>query len=207
MDYTTQMVRFASILSLILLFTGCSKDEAFTEITGTVYQSGTNKSTVVPNALVQFQWRIPKTFGAEIYHLDSVRTDANGSYEFGLDAPEENLHVFASGVQYFPGGALTMKANVIRGMRQTKDLEIVPYAWIKMNITKTGQHNNMSINSIAGLGGGYQVISDTLIISNPVYGNTEVEINMFKYRNGLQETEQVLVQTIALDTVTVNLSF
>ena len=207
MDSTTQIVRSAWILSLIFLFTGCSKDESFTEITGTVYQYGTNKSSVVRDALVQFQWRIPKTFGAEVYHLDSVRTDANGAYEFALDAPEENLHVFASEGQHFPGGALTMRANVVRGTRQTKDLEIVPYAWIKMNITKTGQYDNMLINPILGSSEVYQIISDTTIISAPVLGNSEVQINMFKYKNGPPDKEQVLVQTKGLDTVSVNISF
>lgn len=125
-------------IALLTLLASCQKEESsFTQISGVVYDKGKPNQTVA-NALVEFQWRIPKTYGAEVYHLDSTRTDKNGNFTISADAPDANLHVFASGHHHFPGGELTMDANVKRGRSQSLNLDLIPYAWLRMHITKTG---------------------------------------------------------------------
>ncbi|MCR9154206.1 MAG: hypothetical protein NXI09_08855 [Bacteroidetes bacterium] len=203
-------IKALAFSTLFLLLFACSKQEdAFTEVYGTVYQAGTSHSKVVPNALVEFQWRIPKTYGAETYFIDSVRADANGRFSISAEVPDQNLHVFASAFHHYGGGELTMRSNVRRGINQKVNLDLIPYAWIRMHISSTGSYNRMSINSIVGSSRHYQFRagSDTSLISAPVLGNRAVEINMFKYKWDLQETEQVWVQTIGHDTVDVYLSF
>tara|TARA_R110001592_G_scaffold268269_1_gene534472 strand:- start:1924 stop:2535 length:612 start_codon:yes stop_codon:yes gene_type:complete len=196
------------ILALFIIFFSCKKEEpSYTEVSGVVYEQGTINTKTVANALVEFQWRIPKTYGAEVYHLDSVRTDANGHYTISADAPDANLHVFASGHHYYPGGELTMVANVNRGRSQALNLDLIPYAWLRMHITKTGQYHNLGIGAPIGSTQAYSITTDTTIISSPVLGNTEVELTLFKYKNGLQEREQIIVQTIGHDTVDVAIEF
>mgnify|MGYP003635610883 FL=1 len=196
------------MLAFSIYFTSCQKEESsYTEVTGIVFQQGTNNTKTVANALVEFQWRIPKTYGAEVYYLDSARTDKNGSFTVNADAPDANLHVFASGQPYYPGGELTMDANVKRGRSQTLNLDLIPYAWLRMHITKTGQYHNLGIGSPLGSTRTYSITTDTTIISSPVLGNSEVELVLFKYKNGLQERERITAQTIGHDTVDVYLSF
>jgi hypothetical protein len=196
------------ILALLILVISCKKEESsYTEVSGIVYEQGTNNTKTVANALVELQWRIPKTYGAEVYHLDSTRTDENGRFTLSADAPDANLHVFASGHHYYPGGELTMDANVKRGRSQTLNLDLIPYAWLRMHITKTGLYHNLGIGSTLGSTRTYSITTDTTIISNPVLGNTELELDLFKYKNGLQEREQITLQTIGHDTVDVAIEF
>jgi hypothetical protein len=193
---------------IVLLFiSACKKEEqSFTEVSGTVYDKGTNKSIIATNAKVFFEWRVPWTYGAEKFHLDSTLTDAQGRYSLSAETPDEYLHVYANGRQHFPEGALSMGPNVQRGRKQTRNLEIIPFAWIRMNITKTGAFDYMRINSLAHSSRTFLVFSDTVLIAKSP-GNLELGVYTFKFLNGQQNNFPYSVQTIGHDTVDISIEF
>lgn len=196
------------LIGLSLILFSCEKEEpSFTEISGQVFEYGTNQEVKVSNALVFFQWRVPKTYGAEIYLIDTVRTDGDGRYTIKANAPDKNLYVFASASNYYDNGDLAMLPNIIHGKSQTVNMDLIPHSWIKITAKNTGVHSNMNINTPMGALQGHQISSDTIIIAGPVYGNSEVELQIFKYQNGLNETESHIVKTIAHDTVSLEVSF
>ena len=196
-----------SLVLTLILFISCKEEEkSFTEVSGTVYDKGTNKSIIAANAKVFFEWRVPWTYGAEKFHLDSTLTDAQGRYNVSAETPDEYLHVYANGPQHFPEGAVTMGPNVQRGRKQTRNLEIIPFAWIRMNITKTGAFDHMNINPPPGAIRSFQVYSDTVLFTR-VFGNVEIPINTFKYLNFNLTSKEYFIQSIGRDTVDISIEF
>tara|TARA_R110001592_G_scaffold243783_1_gene505015 strand:- start:260666 stop:261274 length:609 start_codon:yes stop_codon:yes gene_type:complete len=195
------------ILALLILVISCEKEESsYTEVSGVVYEQGTNNTKTVANALVELQWRIPSTYGAETFFLDSVRTDENGRFKLSADTPSENLYVFASAYRHFPGGKLTMMPNVKRGQNQKVDIELTPYSWIKLNIHKSLGNDYIRINSIPGGNYGYFSSSNDVYYSTAL-GNRTIEISCFRIKDGIQSTAQYYVNTIGQDTVEVTIEF
>ena len=196
-----------SLVLALILFISCKKEEqSFTEVNGTVYDKGTNKSIIAANAKVFFEWRKPWTYGAEKFHLDSTLTDAQGRYNVSAETPDKYLYVYANGRQHFPEGALSMGPNVQRGRKQTKNLEIIPFAWVRMNITKTGAFDYMRINPLARSSRAFLVFSDTVLIAKSP-GNLELGVYTFKFLNGQQNNFPYSVQTIGHDTVDISIEF
>jgi hypothetical protein len=194
------------VLSLIL-FISCKKEEqSFTEVSGTVYDKGTNKSIIAANAQVFFEWRLPWTYGAEKFHLDSTLTDAQGRYSVSAETPDEDLHVYANGRQHFPEGALSIGPNVQRGRRQTRNLEIIPFAWIRMNITKTGLFDFVDFGPATGSTRTFTAYSDTVLIAK-AYGNVNASIMAFRYHNNVENLKNYRAQTIGHDTVDIYVEF
>ena len=194
-------------LCTLIVSTACQKEEkSFTQISGVVYDKNSNPRLPVANAQVFFEWREPLTYGAFTHHIDSTRSDAQGRYSIAAETPNENLHIYANGPAHFPEGALTMGANVQRGKKQTINLGIIPHAWVRMNIRKTGRYDYMNINPIQGSVRDYTVYSDTLIITRG-YGNTEITIPTFKYKGGTRDLKQYYIQTNGCDTVDITIDF
>jgi len=198
------------LLAMFLLFitTACNKEEeSFTEISGVVYERGHPSAKPVPNALVYFEWRIKGTYGADVHFIDTVRTNNQGQYTLAAETPNKDLHVYATAFNHYPGGELTMMPNVKRGQKQTVNLDLIPFAWVRMNIRKTGAHDYLIIGPPAGSTKSLFAFSDTSLIAGPVLGNTEVELNLFKYLNEARHHSETFVQTIGHDTVDVSIDF
>jgi hypothetical protein len=201
-----KICQISLVLSLIL-FISCKKEEqSFTEVSGTVYDKGTNKSIIAANAKVFFEWRKPLTYAARTYHLDSTLTDAQGRYSVSAETPDEYLYVYANGRQHFPEGALSIGPNVQRGRRQTRNLEIIPHAWIRMNITKTGLFDFVNIGPATGSTRTLTAYSDTVLITK-AYGNIDASIMAFRYQNNVVNTKNYRAQTIGHDTVDIYIEF
>ena len=196
------------ILALVILVISCKKEESsYTELSGIVYEQGTNNTKTVANALVELQWRIPSTYGAETFFLDSVRTDENGRFKLSADAPSENLYVFASAYRHFPGGELTMRPNVKRGQNQKVNIELTPYSWIKMNIRKTLGNDYIGISPLPGGGVDSHIITKDEIIISRAYGNRVIQIPCFLFLNDSMQPIQYYCNTKGQDTVEVNIEF
>jgi hypothetical protein len=196
-----------SLVFSLILFISCKKEEqSFTEVSGTVYDKGTNKSIIAANAKVFFEWRLPWTYGAEKFHLDSTLTDAQGRYSVSAETPDEDLHVYANGRQHFPEGALSIGPNVQRGRRQTRNLEIIPFAWIRMNITKTGLFDFVDFGPATGSTRTFTAYSDTVLIAK-AYGNVNASIMAFRYHNNVENLKNYRAQTIGHDTVDIYVEF
>jgi hypothetical protein len=196
-----------SLVFSLILFISCKKEEqSFTEVSGTVYDKGTNRSIIAANAQVFFEWRLPWTYGAEKFHLDSTRTDAQGRYSVSAETPNEDLHVYANGRQHFPEGALSIGPNVQRGRRQTRNLEIIPFAWIRMNITKTGLFDFVNFGPATGTTRTFTAYSDTVLIAK-AYGNVNASIMAFRYHNNVGNRKNYRAQTIGHDTVDIYIEF
>ena len=194
------------VLSLIL-FISCKKEEqSFTEVSGTVYDKGTNKSIIAANAQVFFEWRVPWTYGAEKFHLDSTLTDAQGRYSFGVETPNEDLHVYGTSHQHYPGGDLGMMPNVQRGRKQILNLELIPFAWIRMNITKTGLFDFVDFGPPTGSTQTFTAYSDTVLIAK-AFGNIDASIMAFRYHNNVGNRKNYRAQTIGHDTVNIFIEF
>ena len=190
-----------SLVFSLILFITCKKEEqSFTEVSGTVYDRGTNRTITAANAQVFFEWRLPWTYGAEKFHLDSTLTDAQGRYSVSAETPDEDLHVYANGRQHFPEGALSIGPNVQRGRRQTRNLEIIPFAWIRMNITKTGLFDFVDFGPATGSTRTFTAYSDTVLIAK-AYGNVNASIMAFRYHNNVENRKNYRTQTIGRDTV------
>jgi hypothetical protein len=201
-----KICQISLVLSLIL-FISCKKEEqSFTEVSGTVYDKGTNKSIIAANAQVFFEWRLPWTYGAEKFHLDSTLTDAQGRYSVSAETPDEDLHVYANGRQHFPEGALSIGPNVQRGRRQTRNLEIIPFAWIRMNITKTGLFDYVDFGPATGSTRTFTAYSDTVLIAK-AFGNIDASIMAFRYHNNVGNRKNYRTQTIGHDTVDIYVEF
>jgi hypothetical protein len=99
-----------------------------------------------------------------------------------------------------------IRPNVKRGKKQTVNLDLIPYAWVRMNIRKTGAYDYMSINSLPGAQRGNQVYSDTVVVSRAL-GNQEIQINTFKYLNFQPTNQSYFIQTIGQDTVDISIDF
>jgi hypothetical protein len=191
----------------LILFISCKKEEqSFTEVSGTVYDRGTNRTITAANAQVFFEWRLPWTYGAEKFHLDSTLTDAQGRYSVSAETPDEDLHVYANGRQHFPEGALSNGPNVQRGRRQTRNLEIIPFAWIRMNITKTGLFDFVNFNPATGSTRTFTAYSDTVLITK-AFGNIDASIMAFRYHNNVVNSKKYRAQTIGHDTVDIYIEF
>jgi len=196
-----------SLVLALILFISCKKEEkSFTEVNGTVYDKGTNKRIIAANALVFFEWRQPLTYGARTHYIDTTRTDAQGRYSFGVETPNEDLHVYGTSHQHYPGGDLGMMPNIQRGRQQTLNLELIPFGWIRMNITKTGAFDWMGIGPPNGSSKPLRVFSDTVLIVQAV-GNEHVNVFTFKFLNGQQNNFPYSVQTIGRDTVDISIEF
>jgi hypothetical protein len=196
-----------SLVFSLILFISCKKEEqSFTEVNGTVYDKGTNKSIIAANAKVFFEWRKPLTYAARTYHLDSTLTDAQGHYSVSAETPDEDLHVYANGRQHFPEGALSNGPNVQRGRRQTRNLEIIPHAWIRMNITKTGLFDYVNFGPATGTTRTFTAYSDTVLIAK-AYGNVNASIMAFRYQNNVVNSKKYRTQTIGHDTVDIYVEF
>jgi len=198
-----------ALFALSVLFYSCEKEESsYTEVSGVVYEEGTNNAKTVANALVEFQWRIPSTYGAETFFLDSVRTDENGRFKLSADAPSENLYVFASAYRHFPGGELTMRPNVKIGRKQNLDVQITPFSWVKINIQSKQGNDFIRINPLPGGGiASFFSSRDTSFFSR-AYGNRRIGINCFRYENpDFHRHVEYFVNTIGQDTVEVNIEF
>jgi hypothetical protein len=201
-----KICQISLVLSLIL-FISCKKEEqSFTEVSGTVYDKGTNKSIIAANAKVFFEWRKPLTYAARTYHLDSTLTDAQGRYSVSAETPNEDLHVYANGRQHFPEGALSNGPNVQRGRRQTRNLEIIPFAWIRMNITKTGLFDYVDFGPATGSTRTFTAYSDTVLIAK-AFGNIDASIMAFRYHNNVGNRKNYRIQTIGHDTVDIYVEF
>jgi hypothetical protein len=100
-----------------------------------------------------------------------------------------------------------MGANVQRGKKQTKNLAIIPHAWVRMNIRKTGQYDYMNIGPPIGSTIPYSAFSDTTIITRPVHGNIDIEVITFKYSGGDQTIDIYNTYTRGRDTVDVFIDF
>jgi hypothetical protein len=196
-----------SLALSLILFISCKKEEqSFTEVSGTVYDKGTNKSIIAANAKVFFEWRKPLTYGARTYHLDSTLTDAQGRYSVSAETPDEYLYVYANGRQHFPEGALSIGPNVQRGRKQTRNLEIIPFAWIRMNITKTGLFDFVDFGPATGSTRTFTAYSDTVLIAK-AYGNVNASIMAFRYHNNVENRKNYRAQTIGRDTVDIYVEF
>jgi hypothetical protein len=192
---------------LLALTTACDKEEeSFTQISGVVYDKNSNPRLPVANAQVFFEYRKPWTFGAEIFHIDSTRTDANGRYSIAAETPNENLHIYATSPNHYSGGDLGMRPNVQRGKNQTMNLAIIPHAWVRMNIRRTGQFDWMGVNRLVGGEKSFQIYSDTVLVSR-AWGNEEVNISVFKFNNNTQNNFSYYVSTIGRDTVDISIDF
>jgi hypothetical protein len=194
------------VLSLILFFSCKKEEQSFTEVSGTVYDKGTNRTITAANAKVFFEWRKPLTYAARTYHLDSTLTDAQGRYSVSAETPDEYLYVYANGRQHFPEGALSIGPNVQRGRRQTRNLEIIPFAWIRMNITKTGLFDFVDFGPATGSTRTFTAYSDTVLIAK-AYGNVNASIMAFRYHNNVENRKNYRTQTIGRDTVDIYVEF
>lgn len=198
---------FACLALFALLFS-CEKEESsYTEVSGVVYEQGTNNKKTVANALVEFQWRVPGTYGAETFFLDSVRTDENGRFNLSADTPSENLHVFASADRYFPGGELTMMPNVHRGKKQSLDVQITPFSWVKINVQKKLGYDYIGISPLPGGGVDSHIITKDEIIISRAYGNRRIQIPCFLFLNDSMNPVQYYCNTIGQDTVDISIEF
>ena len=200
---------FLLLTLLAVLTTACEKEnKSFTQISGVVYERGHPNAKPIANALVHFEWRIKGTYGAEVHFIDTVRTNNQGQYTLAAETSNKDLHVYATAVNHYPGGELTMMPNVKRGKKQTVNLDLIPYAWVRMNIKKTGAYDRMGINTLAGGNRNFLAYSDTIIISRCL-GNEQVTIPTFKYFSfdDPPHTVQYTIQTIGHDTVDISIDF
>jgi hypothetical protein len=116
------------------------------------------------------------------------------------------LHVYANGRQHFPEGALSIGPNVQRGRKQTRNLEIIPFAWIRMNITKTGLFDFVDFGPATGSTRTFTAYSDTVLIAK-AYGNVNASIMAFRYHNNVENRKNYRAQTIGRDTVDIYVEF
>lgn len=195
-----------------ILVGACRKEtSSFTEVSGTVYEYGTKDP--IPYAKVRFEWWDPAVFGEERYHVDSTTANAQGYYELAGDIPElQEYYVIPEAPSYYERERTPdFGVNVKRGQKQIVNLNLIPYAWVRMHVTKTGKYVNLSINPPVGHPhySGYFFYSDSILISKRVWGNWDVKFSLFKAQNASDppDREQVIVPTIGHDTVDAYFSY
>jgi len=119
----------------------------------------------------------------------------------------EEYYVIADAPGYFiTEETEVIRPNVKRGQKQTVNLDLIPYAWVRMNIRKTGAYDYMNIGPATGSTKTFSVFSDTTLITKAL-GNTEVGIMLFKYLNDNQTRRLLRVNTIGHDTVDISIDF
>ncbi|GEM_PF-3419605 len=201
---------FLLLTLLAVLTTACEKEnKSFTQISGQVYEY--NNGAPVPFAKVRFEWWNPATFGETRHFVDSTTADAQGNYSLAGDVPNgEEYYVIADAPGYFiTEQTEVIRPNVKRGKKQTVNLDLIPYAWVRMNIKKTGLYNTLEINPPPGSNSvrGFVAWSDT-ILHTRVLGNRNIELIVFKNHSfGNYDIVKYPLQSIGHDTVDISIDF
>lgn len=196
------------MLFLILLaFSSCTKERGtFTQVKGKVLEHGSD--IPVENALVKFVRlnRYPLNTIETI--LDTCRTSLEGEYHFDVhtDADDFDLLVYAETEQHFNHNMTSSvsrpKHNVKRGINQFVEINIIPFAWVRVKAVKTIGNDYAWINRVIGSKSvfGFE-ITEGIEKTRRTLGNSEVSINSFLMRNNLQNgTKSYQIQSTAGDT-------
>jgi hypothetical protein len=96
--------------------------------------------------------------------------------------------------------------GVYRGRKQTLNLDLIPFAWIRMNITKTGLFDFVNFGPATGSTRTFTAYSDTVLIAK-AYGNVNASVMAFRYHNNVVNLKNYRAQTIGRDTVDIYIEF
>ncbi len=105
-------------LIILLLISGCTKDETTTSITGTITEEVNNQ----PMEHVS-TWLIATDYETEKTYSDTAFTDENGRYSLsvtGCSIDEINLYINKNGYVFLAN-------NIIAGSNLTKDFKLSPF--------------------------------------------------------------------------------
>ncbi len=197
-----------AIATSLLSFNSCKKEkenEGQTKVHGQILEKGSGKP--IAGATVQLIENDYYTYNIEETIVQETLTDADGRYAFEFEADrDEDFKVAAYAPLYYtnnPDGNLGR--TVDNGKTQTQNVELVPYAWLKVRFINQTNADGVDVNPFAGesiIGGatsGYQIYNnpDATIIGL-VYGNQDNNINYFPQPGG--QPHQSTVYASAHDT-------
>ena len=198
------------LLPILLICCACTKERGtFTQVRGKVLEYGSG--IPVENALVKFVKL--KHYPLNIIEtiLDTIRTSSNGDYRFELntDADDFELLVYAESKEHFnhnqSSAVSRPKQNVKRGINQLVDIDIIPYAWVKVKAANSLGNDYAWINRVIGSKSisGFEIWEGIVKIRR-TFGNSEISVNSFLRKGNVRTgTKSYKIQTIARDTTEV----
>lgn len=206
------MTYFLSIVLLIPL--SCERERGtYTKIKGTVREYNSDK--IVENALVKLVFLQYRKFTVIEHIMDTVRTDHNGNYSFEIntEADDHELLVYAETEQHFSHNATSdvpePETHALRGVNQHIDLEVIPFAWLKINAVNSLGNDYVWVNRIRGSKSKYGFhIWEGIEKLHRTVGNFEISIDCFlntgEIRTGVNS---YYIQTQARDTSEITIHY
>ncbi len=185
----------AIALGSLIALSSCEKEkEAETKVHGQILEKGSGKP--IAGATVQLIENDYYTYNIDETIVQETVTRADGRYAFEFEADrDEDFKVAADAPLYYtnnPDGNLGR--TVDNGKTQTQNVELVPYAWLKIKFINESGADFINMNPlegelrIAGATSGYQInVAEATIVAQAM-GNEENEIDYFVYPGG-QHTE------------------
>jgi|GEM_PF-3824671 len=125
----------------------CKKEKKETTVNGRVITYGTDtKATNQPLTIGLFRSIPGSGFGTGERKLYETITDSNGNFEF-IFMPEENsenstyyLRLITQPIAGHYGISYSNQVQLVIGMKQTKNIVLSPYAWVKLHLINNGPY-------------------------------------------------------------------
>ena len=206
------MTYFLSIVLLIPL--SCERERGtYTKIKGTVREYNSDK--IVENALVKLVFLQYLKFTVIEHIIDTVRSDHNGNYSFEIntEADDNELLVYAETEQHFSHNATSdvpePETHALRGVNQHIDLEVIPFAWLKINAVNSLGNDFAWVNRIEGSNSSYGFhIREGVQKIRRTLGNSDITIYCFLHKGeDLTGINSYTVQTNARDTSEITIHY
>jgi hypothetical protein len=205
------LIYLLTVLTLSLSIISCDKDRNFTIIEGTVLEYETLDP--IENAAIEIYQTYSKGLfqGFVQWPIDTIYTNANGSFKFRTDIDPHNAEYNTSGAfgisqvwheNYFSENSIYGEiAEVFHLDKVNEEIQLDPYAWLQFHLVDVPEINS----DFCKVGGD---TFEPVIISNGqdsilnpilVHGNKSLNIYKKYTENGDPETDSVYIN--AFDTL------
>ena len=157
-------------LTIIFLFSGCTKDESTTTISGTITEEVHNQPLEHVST-----WLIATDYETEKTYSDTAFTDENGRYSLsitGCSIDEINLYINKNGYVFLAN-------DIIAGSNLTKDFKLSPFdSYITFKIANKLGKANFIYGSFWNAALGHQFLSSTYTYIQVPMGNVYKETRL-----------------------------
>ncbi len=175
---------------LAYCLTSCTKSIYETSISGHVVENnGTRKIPFAKVYLVETVY----TGSANDYYLDSLITNEEGYYHFDFNYGEGLYKIEGKAPYHYTNNEYrTLKPHIRVGELQTHNVELDPYAWLKIRFLNQSGADGVNVNRIYNNPYGYRIYGklDTTVLATTL-GNGINFINYFVYPDGTPNEKQV----------------
>ena len=166
-------------LPVLIILSSCGEKKKYrTTISGLVIEK--NGSRIVGGSTVYLIENEYHPYNTAETILDSVKTGPSGMYFFDFNHGEGYYKVAAYAENYYTNNTNgNLRENIITGETQSLNIELWPYAWLKVRFVNSGSYLGVDVNPYYGEIFGFQIRSPDSTVIGLTKGNTITDINYF----------------------------